>query len=281
LKRVGDFGCRHDARLTSLRRVVSAGAPVPSRVVHRFGMMLRPGVQIFTPYGATEALPVASIGSDEILGDTALATDRGAGVCVGRAVPGVRVEIIRISDDPIPLWTDDLRALEGQIGELVVAGPIVSRAYFRRPDADRLAKIEAPDGVVMHRMGDLGYRDPAGRIWFCGRKAHRVVTREGTLYSIPCEAVFNTHPHVSRTALVGIGSPGEMRPVLCVEPHRWPLRRAERERIEADLNAISTQFEQTKTIHTFLFRRSFPVDIRHNAKIFREQLAHWAARVLR
>ncbi len=72
-------------------------------------------------------------------------------------------------------------------------------------------------------MGDVGYRDNQGRIWFCARKAHRVVTATPggeTLFTIPCEAVFNTHPAVFRTALVGVGSPGAMRPVLCVERQR-------------------------------------------------------------
>jgi acyl-coenzyme A synthetase/AMP-(fatty) acid ligase len=127
-------------------------------------------------------------------------------------------------------------------------------------------------------MGDLGYRDARGRLWFCGRKAHRVVTADGTLFTIPCEAVFNTHPEVSRTALVGLGNAGAARPVLCVEPKRWPLPKADRARIVAELKALGRQFDHTRGIDTFLFRKSFPVDIRHNAKIFREKLATWAAR---
>ena len=31
-------------------------------------------------------------------------------------------------------------------------------------------------------MGDLGYRDAQGRIWFCGRKSHRVTTAEGKTF---------------------------------------------------------------------------------------------------
>jgi acyl-coenzyme A synthetase/AMP-(fatty) acid ligase len=154
----------------------------------------------------------------------------------------------------------------------------VTRSYFGRPAADRLAKIAEPGGSVLHRMGDLGYRDARGRLWFCGRKAHRVVTAEGALDTIPCEAVFNTHPEVSRTALVGVGPAGSSRPVLCVEPIRWPLTGADRERIARELRAIGEGFPHTRSIQTFLFRRSFPVDIRHNAKIFRERLAAWASR---
>jgi acyl-CoA synthetase (AMP-forming)/AMP-acid ligase II len=309
LKRLGGYGADRGLKLPSLKRVVSAGAPVPARVLERFATMLAPGVQVFTPYGATEALPVASIGSDEILGETRHATDRGAGVCVGRPVPGMRVEVVRITDEAIPTWRDDLAVPEGTVGELVVEGPVVTREYFDRDDATAQAKVartatgdledndfthfNAPEGLrvaqrikygwgvpgrVMHRMGDLGYRDAQGRLWFCGRKAHRVTTRDGTLYTIPCEAVFNTHRDVSRTALVGVGPAGAMRPVLCVEPKRWPLSKTDRQRIARELRAIGEEFAHTEPIQTFLFRRSFPVDIRHNAKIFREKLAVWAAR---
>ena len=67
--------------LRSLRRVISAGAPVPAAVIARVTGLLEQGVQVHTPYGATEALPVSSIGSDELLGETAAATTQGKGVC--------------------------------------------------------------------------------------------------------------------------------------------------------------------------------------------------------
>ncbi|MGE3822336.1 MAG: peptide synthase, partial [Isosphaeraceae bacterium] len=226
----------------------------------------------------TESLPVASIGSREILGETRHATDQGAGVCVGAPVSGMRVEVIRITDEPIERWSDELRVPDGTVGEFLVQGPVVTQAYFNRPEANRLAKVQEPQGAVWHRMGDLGYRDDQGRLWFCGRKAHRVVTAEGTLYTIPVEAVFNTHDAVHRTALVGVGPAGAARPVLCVEPKRWPLRRSERRSIAAELAKIGSRYEHTMKIETFLFRKAFPVDIRHNAKIFREKLAVWAAR---
>ena len=57
-------------------------------------------------------------------------------------------------------------------------------------------------------MGDCGYLDQQGRFWFCGRVAHRVVTAQGPMYPIRCEAIFNQHPAIRRSALVGIGPPG-------------------------------------------------------------------------
>jgi acyl-coenzyme A synthetase/AMP-(fatty) acid ligase len=195
----------------------------------------------------------------------------------------MRVEVIRITDEPIAAWDDDLRVADGTVGEFAVAGPVVTRGYFQRPVATRLAKIAAaaPDAPAMHRMGDVGYRDQLGRLWFCGRKAHRVMTPEGVLFTIPCEAVFNTHPEVIRTALVGVGPAWKTRPVLCVEPLHWPLKRKTRLRLTKELLALGAEHAHTRSIQHVLFRGSFPVDIRHNAKIFREKLAAWAARRLR
>src|SRR5262249_15039636 len=168
--------------------------------------------------GATESLPVCSIGSDEILGQTRLRTAEGAGVCVGRPVEGMTVKVIRITDEPIPIWSDDLELPAGEIGEIVVQGPVVTASYWHRPEPPRLPRIPAPrHGGFYHRMGDVGYMDASGRLWFCGRKSQRVVTPGGTLFTICCEGVFNAHPAVYRTALVGVRRNGVIEPVLCVE----------------------------------------------------------------
>ena len=281
LRRVGPAGAERGLKIPTLRRVVTAGAPASARVLGEFARLLEPPAEIFTPYGATEALPVASIGSREILEATGRQTDQGAGVCVGRPVEGVEVRIIRISDEPIPSWSDDLELSDGTIGEIVVAGPVVTREYFHRPEATALAKITDPRrGTFFHRMGDLGYRDDQGRIWFCGRKSHRVVLADTTLYTICCEGVNNAHPDVARSALVGVKVKDRMVPVLCVEPVR-PLGRTEQERVRRELLDRGAGFAHTARIEIILFHPSFPVDIRHNSKIFRERLAVWAARRLR
>jgi acyl-coenzyme A synthetase/AMP-(fatty) acid ligase len=281
LRRVGPAGVAAGRTIPTLKRAVTAGAPAPARVLAEFARLLAPPAEIFTPYGATEALPVASIGSNEILGETRHRTDEGAGVCVGRPVDGVEVRIIRIRDEPIPRWSDDLEVADGTIGEIVVAGPVVTREYFRRPEATALAKISCPDReTFFHRMGDLGYRDDRGRIWFCGRKSHRVVLPDTTLFTVCCEGVFNIHPDVARTALVGARRSGRTIPVLCVEPAR-PLTAAEQERVRRELLERGSARAQTRSISTILFHPSFPVDIRHNAKIFRERLAVWAEGKLR
>ncbi len=281
IRRVALYGEPRGVKLPTLKRAISAGAPVPAAVLERFVTMLRPGVEVFTPYGATEALPVCSIGSHTLLTETRFATDAGKGVCVGFPVAGIDLDIITISDDEIPHWRDDLRLPAGEIGEIVVSGAQVTRSYYNRPESTRLAKIAGTEtGHFYHRMGDLGYRDEKGRIWFCGRKAHRVVTAEETLFTIPCEAIFNTHPAVFRSALVGIGAATAQKAVICIELEE-DHKDVAVEALTAELKELAGQYPITARIDTFLIHPEFPVDIRHNAKIFREKLAVWAAGELR
>jgi acyl-CoA synthetase (AMP-forming)/AMP-acid ligase II len=274
IDRVGRWTAARGEKMPSLRCVMSAGAPVPATVIERFTRALEPEARLVTPYGATESLPVAIMAHDEILRETAARTASGAGVCVGKPVDGVRVEIIRISDEPIAAWTDALRVEGEAIGEIVVSGPNVTRAYFGRDEATRLAKIAGSSGEILHRMGDLGWRDASGRIWFCGRKSHRVVTDAGTLFTEPCEAPFATDPRVRRAALVGVRRRGKVLPVVCVELE--PGAKPDRAALLRDLRAIARAHAHTRAIDTFLVHPSFPVDIRHNSKIFREKLAVWA-----
>lgn len=269
--RVARYCTERALKLPSLRRVLMAGAPVPISLHESFARILAPGAEIHAPYGATESLPVASCGSLEVLGSTAAATRRGAGTCVGRPAPGIELRIARISDAPIETWTPDLELPTGQIGEICVRGEVVTRSYLNEPEHTAAAKIPCDDGSLFHRMGDVGYLDDQGRLWFCGRKAHRVATRAlGELYSVPCEAIFNEHPLVFRAALVGVD--GE--PVIIVELE--PGAEIPIDRLRAELLELGAAQPITAGIQRVLVHPGFPVDVRHNAKIHREQLALWA-----
>jgi acyl-coenzyme A synthetase/AMP-(fatty) acid ligase len=276
LHRLANYGAQNDIVLSTIRRAISAGAPASPPVLARFQSMLPAGVEIHTPYGATESLPVSTIGSREILNKTAAATAAGRGVCVGRPVHGMSVAVIPIRDDAIASWADTETLAPGEIGEIVVAGPVVTRAYDNRPEATALAKIIADDGTVHHRMGDVGYLDETGRIWFCGRKAHRVETEHGTMFTAACEGVFNAHKAVYRSALVGV----EGNPVLCVQLEKGVAIESQ-DALCKELIALGQANPDTARIETILFHAAFPVDIRHNAKIFREKLAVWATEELR
>lgn len=273
---VGTYCEENGVKLPTLRRVLSAGAPVPPDVVRRVKAAMGDDGEIHTPYGATEALPVATISGTEILGETAAKSEQGAGTCVGHRFSGIQWRIIRITDDPIPTIDQVEELPPGEIGELIVRGPVITRRYVTRTEANATSKIADGDGI-WHRMGDVGYLDEQERFWFCGRKAHRVMTAQGPMYTISCEAIFNRHEAVFRTALVGVGPAGRQRPVIVVELQ--PAKRGEdKEQLRAQLREFALSNPLTETIEDFLFHPSFPVDIRHNAKIFREKLAVWAAR---
>ena len=252
--------------LPTLRRVLCAGAPVPAALWEDSRVFLTNG-KLHSPYGATESLPVASVSADEI----DATTFRGA--CVGRAVREIELKIIALTDAPIASLTAAHELPPGEVGEIIVRGPVVTKTYDALPEATAAAKI-ADGPAVWHRMGDCGYLDAEGRLWFCGRKAERVETAGGTLYPEPCEQVFRAHALVSRCALIGLGERGQQRPAIVVEID-LPDSRARRELARA-LRALALQHAHTTSIKTFYFRPRFPVDVRHNAKIHRRALAQWA-----
>lgn len=270
----------HGEKLPGVQRVTSAGAPVPPAVVRRMLELLPADAQLWTPYGATECLPVAVIEGRELL-TLRTRTEAGAGTCVGRPVAGNMVRIICIDDGAIPEWRDGLQVAPGQVGEITVAGPSATDTYFNRDAQTALAKIREilPDGShrIVHRMGDLGWFDAEGRLWFCGRKSQRVVVdAQTTLCTEQVEPVFNTHPQVLRTALVGVGPRDAQTPVLVFELQ--PGAQADVAEVADELRHLAQGFVHTAKIERFLHHpKPFPVDIRHNAKIGREKLAAWAA----
>jgi acyl-CoA synthetase (AMP-forming)/AMP-acid ligase II len=264
--------------LHSLKKVLMAGAPVPGELLERVTAILPSDAEIFTPYGATESLPVISMTGKEILKDTWQNSRAGKGTCVGRPLPGIDLQVIQIQDKEIDFYEPDLNVPVGEMGEIIVRGNVVTRAYENNERETKLSKIkDKGSDTFWHRMGDIGYLDEVGRLWFCGRKAHRVITEQGTLFTIPCEAIVNEHKDVYRSALVGIpqdnGREGRI-PVLIIEPVKG-YRGSEQELLE-NVRKLAGDSPVTSQIKRFLIHPDFPVDIRHNAKIFREKLAIWA-----
>lgn len=264
--------CRaQNITLPSLRRVLCAGAAVPADLWKDSRVVL-PSGRLHSPYGATEALPVASVSAPEI----DHASVRGA--CVGRPVREIDVRIIAIDDAPIATLAETCALPAGEIGEIIVRGPVVTKSYDALPIPTAAAKISDPKSAVpndtWHRMGDCGYLDADGRLWFCGRKAERVVTRFGTLHTEPCEQVFRRHPRAARCALVGLGEAPNQRAAIVVETTVKDSDEARE--LARELRALALRHEHTEGIKTYYFHERFPVDVRHNAKIHRLTLARWA-----
>jgi acyl-CoA synthetase (AMP-forming)/AMP-acid ligase II len=277
---LSDHCVKSGDRIDSLRQVFSCGAPVPASVLRKTLACVGKDAKMYTPYGATECLPVSTIEAAEVLGETTAATDNGTGVCVGRKFDSIEWQVIRISDEPIATMDDAVELPIGQIGELVVRGPQISPAYVTGTKANPVSKI-LDGNQTWHRTGDVGYFDEQGRFWYCGRKSQRVETQNGILFTECVEAIFNTHPFVSRTALVGVELCGRREPVLVYEPKflraNPPIQY---NNIPRELRGRAITHNMTKDIQVFLPRWRLPVDIRHNAKINREQIALWAAKKL-
>lgn len=271
-KRVSGYCAERQIKLPTVRRIFLAGAPVPVEVLATLrGVLTSPGAELFTPYGATEALPVCSISASDVLARTAEATRRGAGTCVGRPLPGIQLKIIERTDEPICSIEHARELPAGEVGEIVVRGPVVTREYFR--DAAATARAKIADGEnFWHRMGDVGYLDAAGALWFCGRKSHVVETGPGPMYTDCVEPIINTHSWVARCALVGIGSKPHQTPVVVIE-----LKPGATAIPTEELRELAAAHDNTRPIRHFLtYRGSLPVDVRHNIKINREQLGQWA-----
>jgi acyl-CoA synthetase (AMP-forming)/AMP-acid ligase II len=269
---VSKYCQKQNITLPSIKKVLMAGAPVPGDLLQRMSSILGKDAEIHTPYGATESLPITSMTGTEILSETWAETRKGRGVCVGKVLPGIEIQIIKTSDEPIEYYNDGLQVPMYGIGEIIVRGSVVTRAYDSNDDENKLAKIQDEKGF-WHRMGDLGYFDEQGRLWFCGRKGHRVTTNTGTMYTVCCEAIINEHPEVFRSALVGIGQKGKQLPVIIVELHD---KTRDKRSLILELEELAQNNDLTKMITHFLIHSGFPVDIRHNAKIFREKLSIWA-----
>ncbi|HEX7278306.1 MAG TPA: fatty acid CoA ligase family protein [Solirubrobacterales bacterium] len=273
---------RHGAGLPGVRRVLTAGAPALPSLLERFAPLLDEGATLVTLYGATEAIPIGTIEAAEALAE-APAWAAGEGICLGHPEGSVAVAAIPIATEPPDSWSPSLRLATGEAGELVVKGPTVSPRYAGRPEASRLAKIpDAADGLSWHRTGDAVRIDDRGRLWMLGRVGHRVTAADGEMHSLPSEAIFDQHPRIRRSALIGVGQPGAQRPVVCFEPAPGQDEAGEElERLRAELRELGAARPHTAAIEDFLPHPGLPVDIRHNSKIFREKLVPWAAERLR
>ncbi len=289
--------------LPTMKRVLMAGAPVPPDLFADVQSLL-PNGTAHSPYGATESLPIASIAAAEVLRETSIASLAGEGTCIGRPVHEIEVKIIALTDDPIATLADARELPPGVIGEIIVRGPVVTKLYDALPEATALAKIQTPNpkdqnhggtanlefgrldfGVsgasaapVWHRMGDAGYLDTHGRLWFVGRKAERVEMRDGMLFPDQVEPIFNQHPDVRRTALIGLGPRGEQRPAIVAEPMSREVVATPslRRKLVRELRALAVGRPHTDRIRLAFLHPGFPVDVRHNAKIHRLTLAKWA-----
>lgn len=276
-EKVALYCLKNNITLPSVKWVVMFGAPV-SLKIHRSFKAVLPNGNTYTPYGATEALPISLIDGQTILENHVQDMERGRGWAIGKPVQGAKVCLIPITDEPLASLEQAPPLGPNEIGEIIVQGEMVTRAYDSLPEANKVSKIDDPQTGFWHRMGDIGFMDEQGQLWFCGRKTHRVPTNEGLLSSIQCEAIFNTHPDVRRSALVGLPNGGQtFEPAIIIELNQSARsKREQRVALKAELAQRAMKYPHTQHIKKIYFSESFPVDVRHHIKIDRLKLRDMA-----
>lgn len=267
--RLAHYCKANSVTLPTLRSIVMFGAPVPVWL-HELLRAVMPNADTFTPYGATEALPVSWISGSRIIAEFKEAINAGQGVCVGKVVRGTKVKIIdNYDDEHLENLSSIKEASTHTVGEIAVCGSQITRSYFCNPKADAAAKI-ADDGQIWHRMGDLGYMDSNNNLWFCGRKDHWVELNNKRRFPAMVEAIFNQHSEVNRSALIPLADKAAV--VVERKDHAKRLGTAQHRRFINELRWIGSRYEVTRDIKHFFIHPHFPVDCRHNIKIDRKAL---------
>lgn len=276
LENMARYAIDHGIKTPTFKRVIGGGAPIIARVKRALLDMMGDEGQVFSNYGSTEALPTTEMDGRETLLETWDLTLKGAGLCVGRPFAGVELKIVRMTDGPLHTIAEAEAMPVGEIGEILVKSPHVSASYFLDEESTKKNKVFGPNGEVWHRVGDAGYLDDRGRLWYCGRVSQRVRGKAGPLFSLNCEPLFDTHPSVRRSGLVGVPDGDSELPILCAEIDESAAPNQNRDALRTELLALASEHPTTRQIKHILFPKVLPVDPRHNSKIERPALARWA-----
>ncbi len=259
----GELTAEQSSALARIRLVLSAGAPVSVALLRRVRDVL-PRAELHTPYGMTEALPLTDISLPEL-------EDAGSanGVCVGRPLPGVQIQISQF---------DSLgRAAGPPAPGIEITGEICVSAAHVKDRYDRLWATERASSrdPGWHRTGDVGHLDIAGRLWVEGRLVHVVTTADGPLTPVGVEQRIEAECPVTGAAVVGVGPRGTQQVVAVVVPNTPAAVGLAAPELAADVRAAAGVH-----LAAVLVIEALPVDIRHAAKIDRQRLARWAERLL-
>ena len=272
--KIAGFMQVHAIEINSLKKIFIAGTSVAKSLITTLNNVI-PSAQIFTPYGATEALPVTLASQSEITSLSFRAANGMEGIAVGKPLNQVEARVIRIVHGNINSEEQIQDLPAGEIGEIIVKGNNISTTYLNNQNADEANKIKTASGEVWHRIGDACYRDQENNIYYCGRVAHSVENCTKTLFSEPVELIFNRLDKVKRSALIRYN--GKAAIAIEPEPKFFPANEQDYNIFLEELKELASQTLYTKDLQDFFFFKLFPVDARHNAKIFRDQLGELAS----
>jgi acyl-CoA synthetase (AMP-forming)/AMP-acid ligase II len=158
----------------------------------------------------------------------------------------------------------------GVTGEVCVRGPHVKDHYDQLWATQR----DSARDHGWHRTGDVGHLDPEGRLWIEGRLVHMVATPSGVISPVGPEQRIEGLDDVRLAAVVGVGPVGAQVAVAVVEAPSQPTGVASLELTDGVRAASGIDLAAVLVV------KELPVDIRHNSKIDRTDVALWATRVL-
>ncbi|HTL48280.1 MAG TPA: AMP-binding protein [Verrucomicrobiae bacterium] len=175
--------------LRHLRYITNSGGKLPVKYFRKLRKAL-PRVKIFSMYGFTEAFRAAYLEPEEL--------DRRP-ESIGKAVPNARIYV---------LDANGKECGPGQTGELVQAGPLVSRGYWKNPEATAAKIKQNPlhndyDDPVCY-SGDFVKKDKDGFLYFIGRKDQMLKCSGYRVSPDEIEAILHRHPQIRSAAASGI-----------------------------------------------------------------------------
>lgn len=264
-ERVAIYCDQNNIKLPSVKYLVMFGAPVRFHIHELFKNILTNG-DTYTPYGATECLPVSNAKGSDIL-EYKKDYDNGKGTYIGHGTKGIRLKVIQTSDDKLK-WEQITECQANILGEIIVNGPTVTPFYVDMEKETNEAKIIDQNGDIWHRMGDIGYLDNNNALWFCGRKTHRVDYNDKTYASIQLEGIINSISEIEKSAMINFHG----KPAIVISAQKTNNKKILKDKVLS----ISKANELTNPIDHVFFSKKFPVDVRHNIKIDRKKLSQMA-----
>ncbi len=270
----GDLTTAQRAALGGVRLLLSAGAPVPLRLLEDVRPVL-PAASLRTPYGMTEAMPVTDVSLEQLREAGA-----GEGVCVGRPLEGVEVGLVDLAG-PDEGRQGGPHDAPGVTGEICVRAAHVKDRY----DARWLTEHASSRYAGWHRTGDVGHLDTEGRLWVEGRLAHLVTTADAPVTPVGVEQRIEGVAGVAAAAAVGVGPAGTQALVVVVvtddaSPTRARPGGALGLRLAPVALAERARAATAVPVAAVLVADRLPLDIRHGAKVDRTEVARQAALVL-
>jgi long-chain acyl-CoA synthetase len=173
---------RADYNVSALRLCISGGAALPVEVLRGFEQAF--GCMVLEGYGLSETSPVASFNQPD--------RERKPG-SIGTPVRGVQMRVVDPEDHEVP---------QGEVGEIAIRGPNVTKGYWHRPEAT----AEAIRDGWFH-TGDLARVDEDGYFYIVDRKKDLIIRGGYNIYPREIEEVLYEHPAVAEAAVIGVPHP--------------------------------------------------------------------------